>query len=165
MQIFRQRPFARWIFAKKTCSSYPAPRGLSQFGVDMERVYSVFSSPYREVGVPTFFHFQTMPKNFTTITKKMPSGSTPGSFPSFTALPVPLSSPPPPPLPSSTASYFPHSGSAPHGSTEMPPNPVVADKLESEELVKLLEIIDKLREFGVSEDISLPQVCSLLYSF
>lgn len=49
---------------------------------------------------------------------------------------------------------------------EFPPQPqpqpqptMAADKLESEELVKLLEIIDKLREFGVSEDISLPQVC------
>lgn len=34
----------------------------------------------------------------------------------------------------------------------------LADKLESPELAKLLEIIDKLRESGASEDISLPQL-------
>lgn len=32
------------------------------------------------------------------------------------------------------------------------------EKLENADLARLLDIIDKLREFGVSEDISLPQV-------
>lgn len=71
----------------------------------------------------------------------------PGSFPN---------SPPPPP-----PSLLPMATSVMPSPPVAEPAPVTAaaDKLESQELVKLLEIIDKLREFGVSEDISLPQVC------
>lgn len=96
-----------------------------------------------------FFRSLIMPKKIstTTTTKTMTSGSTPGSFPQ----------------PSITQP--PHLSLAPPRDTETPPPVVTADKLESEELVKLLDIIDKLRVFGVSEDISLPQVYFLLYFF
>jgi hypothetical protein len=36
------------------------------------------------------------------------------------------------------------------------------DGLDTEERVRVLEIIDKIRELGVSEDVSLPQVRMLL---
>lgn len=138
----------------------------------MKRVYSVFFPPYSEVGIPTFVHSRTMPKKIIT----MFSGKTPGSFPtSTTAFSSPLPHPPLSPLPpfsplpphSSPSSTRPpsHSDPVPPKDTEMSKEPVTADKFESEELVKLLEIIDKLREFGVSEDISLPQVCFLLDFF
>ena len=52
-----------------------------------------------------------------------------------------------------------------------PPEPASKDTkplgntqgFESRELVRLFAIIDKLRECGVSEDISLPQVHTLLF--
>lgn len=128
----------------------------------MERVYSVFSSPYSESGIPTFVHSRAMPKKIST----MSSGRTPGSFPTFTTFPSPLPHPPLPPHSSPTSTRPPsRSGPVPPKDPEMSKEPVAADKFESEELVKLLEIIDKLREFGVSEDISLPQVCFLLNFF
>lgn len=91
-----------------------------------------------------------MPKKIN-ITRTMTSGSTPGSFPTFSPIPMPSTILPPRPQ---------FSAFVPPKDAELPQPAVAADKLESEELVKLLEIIDKLREFGVSEDISLPQVFS-----
>jgi hypothetical protein len=42
-------------------------------------------------------------------------------------------------------------------------NLAAVDGLANEKRVRILEIIDKIRELGVGEDVSLPQVC-IMYS-
>ena len=46
--------------------------------------------------------------------------------------------------------------------TRIPKSVGKTDGFESNELARLFNVIDKMRECGVSEDISLPQVCSVL---
>ena len=48
--------------------------------------------------------------------------------------------------------------------TKMGPGLIADNGLANEKRVRILGVIDKIRELGVSEDISLPQVCLLAWS-
>lgn len=81
-----------------------------------------------------------------------PGNLTPSSPPDLSSPPAPLS---PPPSPHTATPQAETMESAINISKDVVPP---TEKLENADLARLLDIIDKLREFGVSEDISLPQV-------
>lgn len=81
-----------------------------------------------------------------------PGNLTPGSFPDSSSPTAHLS--PPLSLHTPTPQGEAMKPAAEMSEVAVPPT----EKLENADLARLLDIIDKLREFGVSEDISLPQV-------